>query len=213
MKALIIGGTRFEETAIARAALKAVHGVTLFNRGMSNAFPFPGVENLIGDRDEGLVAPWHHNTVLSAQNPGRGQQKSAAFGPTSAISRTAQISNPYDQTKQSTLEPRTALDRYSNSNPRQMAWLAATRFSFSEPPSATSAGGKALHLIQFFGPIQDQWLADLEATGAELVHYLGSYGYLVWPDTATRNQLNRQALSEDNMYLSSPYSTDRFSLD
>jgi 2'-hydroxyisoflavone reductase len=53
MKVLIIGGTRFLGRALTDEALKRGHDVTLFNRG-NNQEVFPGVEQLIGDRDRDL---------------------------------------------------------------------------------------------------------------------------------------------------------------
>lgn len=50
MKVLILGGTRFLGRALVEEALKRGHEVTLFNRGSSSNV-FPGVEQLIGDRN------------------------------------------------------------------------------------------------------------------------------------------------------------------
>ncbi|HEX8572584.1 MAG TPA: SDR family oxidoreductase [Allosphingosinicella sp.] len=56
MRILILGGTLFLGRALAEAALERGHEVTLFNRGRNREVSFPGVENLIGDRDGGLDA-------------------------------------------------------------------------------------------------------------------------------------------------------------
>jgi 2'-hydroxyisoflavone reductase len=50
MKVLILGGTRFLGKALVEESLKRGHEVTLFNRG-TNKEAFPGVEQLIGNRD------------------------------------------------------------------------------------------------------------------------------------------------------------------
>jgi 2'-hydroxyisoflavone reductase len=50
MKVLILGGTRFLGKALTEEALKRGHEITLFNRGTNNG-AFPGVEQLIGNRD------------------------------------------------------------------------------------------------------------------------------------------------------------------
>lgn len=50
MKVLILGGTRFLGRALVEEALKRGHEVTMFNRG-TNPEVFPGVEQLIGDRN------------------------------------------------------------------------------------------------------------------------------------------------------------------
>lgn len=56
MDILILGGTVFLGRAIVEEALSHGHKVTLFNRGKSNPDLFPGVENLIGDRDSDISA-------------------------------------------------------------------------------------------------------------------------------------------------------------
>ena len=75
-------------------------------------------------------------------------------------------------------------------------------------PAHTTADGMALQLIQFAGPIQDEWLAAVEATGAELVHYVANYGYLVWAGQASRSQLNRMVSGGDFLVYSAPYTAD-----
>ncbi len=52
MKILILGGTQFVGLHLTQAALDAGHEVTLFNRGRTNVDMFPGVEKLVGDRNE-----------------------------------------------------------------------------------------------------------------------------------------------------------------
>jgi hypothetical protein len=64
---------------------------------------------------------------------------------------------------------------------------------------------EALHLIQFVGPIKDEWLAAVQATGTELVHYVANNGYLVWTDASGRQKLNLLAESSDFLQYSAPY--------
>ena len=54
MTLLILGGTGFIGPHMVQAALDRGHQVTIFNRGKSNPGLFPGVEELIGDRDGDL---------------------------------------------------------------------------------------------------------------------------------------------------------------
>lgn len=81
----------------------------------------------------------------------------------------------------------------------------------SKPRSAAQAvsranpAGKALHLIQFSGPIQERWLGAVEAEGAQLVHYVPQNGYLVWADAAARRRLDGLAAAGDFVRLSLPY--------
>ena len=54
MDLLILGGTRFLGRYLVEAALRDGHGVTLFNRGISDPDLFPEVETIKGDRDGDL---------------------------------------------------------------------------------------------------------------------------------------------------------------
>ena len=54
MNVLIIGGTRFVGRHIVDVLLERGHRVTLFNRGISNASAFDGVEQIHGDRARDL---------------------------------------------------------------------------------------------------------------------------------------------------------------
>ena len=56
LKILILGGTGFIGPHMVRYAMYRGHDVTLFNRGRTNPELFPGVETLIGDRDDQLDA-------------------------------------------------------------------------------------------------------------------------------------------------------------
>lgn len=56
MKLLIIGGTRFYGRLLTQNALARGHLVTLFNRAKSNPDLFPGVEQLVGDRNTDVHA-------------------------------------------------------------------------------------------------------------------------------------------------------------
>jgi len=56
MNILIFGGTKFVGRHITDAALMHGHAVTLFNRGMTNADLFAGVEKIHANREGGLAA-------------------------------------------------------------------------------------------------------------------------------------------------------------
>ncbi|MBX3147827.1 MAG: SDR family oxidoreductase [Gemmatimonadales bacterium] len=56
MRILILGGTGFIGPYQVRYAVERGHRVTIFNRGRTNPDLFPGVEQLIGDRDGKLDA-------------------------------------------------------------------------------------------------------------------------------------------------------------
>ncbi|HEX9885786.1 MAG TPA: NAD-dependent epimerase/dehydratase family protein [Longimicrobiales bacterium] len=56
IRVLFLGGTGFIGPFQVRYALERGHEVTLFNRGQTNADLFPGVEKLVGDRNDDLRA-------------------------------------------------------------------------------------------------------------------------------------------------------------
>jgi len=65
--------------------------------------------------------------------------------------------------------------------------------------------GKALHLIQFVGPIKDEWLKAVETTGTELIHYIANNSYLVWTDGNGRRKLHLLAESNSFLQYSAPF--------
>lgn len=71
--------------------------------------------------------------------------------------------------------------------------------------SVTAVSGPALHLIQFVGPIKDEWLAAVAATGVVPVHYVANNGYLVWADDNGRAHLQKLAQSGQFLQYSQPY--------
>lgn len=56
LRMLILGGTGFIGPHMVRYAQERGHEVTMFNRGRSNTDLFPGVENLVGDRNDDVSA-------------------------------------------------------------------------------------------------------------------------------------------------------------
>ncbi|MGB0513642.1 MAG: S8 family serine peptidase [Wenzhouxiangellaceae bacterium] len=48
-------------------------------------------------------------------------------------------------------------------------------------------GGRKLALIQFHGPVTDDWLNDLEHQNIEVLQYYPHHSYLVWADDAALN--------------------------
>lgn len=63
-----------------------------------------------------------------------------------------------------------------------------TGFSLTQPSAA------AIHIVQFVGPIKNDWLAQVRAAGAVPFQYIANHGYLVWADASARSQL--QALAQ-----------------
>ncbi len=56
MSILVLGGTGFIGPHVVQHALARGHEITLFNRGRTNTHLFPGVEKLVGDRNDDLTA-------------------------------------------------------------------------------------------------------------------------------------------------------------
>jgi hypothetical protein len=86
--------------------------------------------------------------------------------------------------------------------------------SFADPSSTEilpenyslqASGGYGLQLIQFAGPIKDEWLEAIKASGSQLVHYVPNNAYLVWTGDQGRNELSFMASSSDFLQLSAAY--------
>ena len=74
--------------------------------------------------------------------------------------------------------------------------------------SASEDSAETLHLVQFVGPIKDEWLVEVERTGAKLVQYIATNGYLVWADGASRTELDRMASAGDFLQYSGEFPVD-----
>lgn len=71
--------------------------------------------------------------------------------------------------------------------------------------------GEGLQMVQFVGPIKQNWLDAIEATGGQLVHYIANNGYLVWVNDNSREQINQLASRQSILQFSAPY-TESFKL-
>ncbi|MCA9923294.1 MAG: S8 family serine peptidase [Anaerolineales bacterium] len=83
-----------------------------------------------------------------------------------------------------------------------------TQAAAAAQPSAdqeAATNGYALQLIQFVGPIKQEWLTAVSATGATLIHYVANNGYLVWADDAGRAKLVEMSHTSDFLQYSGPY--------
>ena len=76
--------------------------------------------------------------------------------------------------------------------------MDAWPFNTQKEPVASPNGfamdqpvGHSLQLIQFLGPVKQDWLGALAADGIEPVHYVAHNGYLVWTDQAGRERLDQ----------------------
>jgi len=57
------------------------------------------------------------------------------------------------------------------------------------PFALDAPDGAGLQVVQFVGPVREEWLAELSAQGIVPVHYVASHGYVVWVDAAARARL------------------------
>ncbi|MFN2230832.1 MAG: S8 family serine peptidase, partial [Anaerolineae bacterium] len=61
--------------------------------------------------------------------------------------------------------------------------------------ASTVSEGEQFYLVQFAGPVRDEWLADLRSTGAQVVAYVPYDGYVVWGDENVRAQIAARVTS------------------
>lgn len=65
--------------------------------------------------------------------------------------------------------------------------------------------GESLHLVQFVGPIKEDWLQEVESSGAKLVQYVATNGYLLWTNSNSRELLDRMVTEGDILQFSQPF--------
>jgi len=73
------------------------------------------------------------------------------------------------------------------------------------PFSLQSAPGPALEIVQFVGPVRNEWLAALSARGIVPVQYVASNGYIVWADEAAQSALAELRRSASWLQYASPF--------
>ena len=71
--------------------------------------------------------------------------------------------------------------------------------------------GRRMHLLQFAGPVQPAWYADLLATGARVIAYLPENAYLLYADSADLARLQTLAAAAPHVQWEGPY-LDRYRL-
>ncbi len=81
---------------------------------------------------------------------------------------------------------------------QQSAWVAPNGFALNQP------SGSALQIIQFVGPLKQEWLDQVRATGAVPVQYVESNGYLVWANNTSRAKLSQMADAKTTLQFSKP---------
>lgn len=69
---------------------------------------------------------------------------------------------------------------------------------------ASSSQPAGLHLVQFVGPLKDDWLGEIRRQGGIPIHYIANNGYLVWADANTRAALSNLVGQNDFLQYSQP---------
>lgn len=72
--------------------------------------------------------------------------------------------------------------------------------------------GKQMHLVQFAGPIRAEWLAGLQATGAQVVTYIPNNAYLVYGDVHSLQAVRQWAAAQSFVQWDGNY-TSAYRLD
>ncbi|HEX4822817.1 MAG TPA: S8 family serine peptidase [Candidatus Polarisedimenticolaceae bacterium] len=88
------------------------------------------------------------------------------------------------------------------------AYRLDTRSAVIKIPPALTAGpaaGRALQLVQFVGPVKQEWLDELSAAGIRPVQYIESNAYLVLADAEGRQILDRFAAEKAFLQYSGSY--------
>ncbi len=70
---------------------------------------------------------------------------------------------------------------------------------------SSQTNGEGLHLVQFIGPIKQEWLDNIQDTGLKLIHYIRNNAYLVWVDEASRAALKSKVQKETFLRAELPY--------
>lgn len=70
--------------------------------------------------------------------------------------------------------------------------------------SLNTPTGAGLHLVQFVGPLKDEWLTQLRRAGAQPIHYVESNGYIVWADQNARTALANLVAEREFLQYSQP---------
>lgn len=65
--------------------------------------------------------------------------------------------------------------------------------------------GAGLQVVQFVGPVRQEWLDALSARGIVPVHYVASHGYVVWVDDSARARLDGLRGAEPWLQYAAPY--------
>ncbi len=145
----------------------------------------------------GSLAPMH---VSQASAPVAGPFK--VFAPTAVAPRNAQLVESYGRfglyrVDASTRDAMKSLSADVQADPEaDMLLFTAHPFDTQRgqlqapaPFSLHAGSGPQLQVLQFVGPVKQQWLDALAARGIKPVQYVANNGYIVWTDAAAQARL------------------------
>ncbi len=72
-------------------------------------------------------------------------------------------------------------------------------------PFALASAGPGLQIVQFVGPVKQQWLDAMAAHGIVPVHYVANSGYIVWADQAALAQLSNLRNTTSWLQYNAPF--------
>ncbi|MBL4659597.1 MAG: S8 family serine peptidase [Alcanivoracaceae bacterium] len=79
------------------------------------------------------------------------------------------------------------------------------KLNIQEVTEYNLANPEGLQLIQFSGPVKQQWLDAITAEGIKLIHYIANNGYLVWANAQNRSTLNEMVNNQEFVQFNAPY--------
>ncbi|MBO9663365.1 S8 family serine peptidase [Dokdonella sp.] len=159
----------------------------------------------------GALAPAHHAAAAPPQTH-------KVFAPKSLAPAGAQAVESYGRFGLYRVDAAT-LSSMQAASPRVRADAEADSLLFSAYPFDTqrgtlqapapfalrSAQGPRLDVVQFVGPIKQQWLDALKARGIQPVQYVANNGYLVWVDIDAQPRLEQLRTDANWLQFASPF--------
>jgi hypothetical protein len=95
--------------------------------------------------------------------------------------------------------------RLDTTNPESAADAVPSGLRQGDGIAASSAIKRGLYIVQFVGPIKDEWLKSLDAAGARIAAYLGSNAYVVWAGAKEAAALTELRARDSNVQFIGDY--------
>jgi len=160
------------------------------------AFTFSGQATAQSESSQKITAP---PGIFDANQPGVSLLQDYGTFALYQVSDSALHGLSASQHQQvSTVDERILLDAYPF-NPQ------TDRLDIPAELRLDEISGSGLQIVQFVGPIKDEWLKSLRAAGLTPIQYIANQAYLVWADDADRVQLDSMVIKNDYLEYSAPY--------